>query len=225
MAVVGGGVAGITAAHILQRRFEVTLLEGNDYLGGHTHTVAVPAGPDAGTPVDTGFIVFNDRTYPLFIRLLGQLGVGWRTTEMSFSLTTRPTGLCWAGNDLNGLFAQRRNLLRPSFLRMLAGIVRFSAEARAALAVGRDPARLPRRVPARRRLPGRRRARLRAADGGRDLVHPRGRGRHLPRRAVPALLRQPRAALAPGPPGVAHGRRAAAGRTSTPSGAASGGGS
>lgn len=139
VAVVGGGVAGITAAHILQRRFEVTLLEGNDYLGGHTHTVAVPAGPDAGTPVDTGFIVFNDRTYPLFIRLLGQLGVGWRTTEMSFSLTTRPTGLCWAGNDLDGLFAQRRNIVRPSFLRMLAGIVRFSREARAALASGAIP--------------------------------------------------------------------------------------
>jgi len=140
VAVVGGGVAGITAAHILQRRFAVTLLEGNDYLGGHTHTIAVPAGPDAGTPVDTGFIVFNDRTYPLFTRLLGQLGVGWRATEMSFSLTTRPTGLCWAGNDLNGLFAQRRNIVRPSYLRMLTGITRFSREARAALAAGGVPA-------------------------------------------------------------------------------------
>ena len=139
VAVVGGGMAGITAAHILQRGFEVTLLEDNDYLGGHTHTVAVPSGPDAGTPVDTGFIVFNDRTYPLFTRLLGQLGVGWRDTGMSFSLTTRPAGLCWAGNDLDGLFAQRRNLLNLPFLLMLRGIVRFSREAREALGAGAVP--------------------------------------------------------------------------------------
>jgi predicted NAD/FAD-binding protein len=136
VAVVGGGVAGITAAHVLQRRHEVTLFERNDYVGGHTHTVVVPDGPDAGTPVDTGFIVLNDRTYPTFRRLLADLGVGVRDAEMSFSLHDERRGFFYAGNDLNGLFAQRRNLLRPSFLRMLRDILRFSREGLQALESG-----------------------------------------------------------------------------------------
>ena len=75
IAVVGAGVAGITAAFLLHARHKVTLYEKNDYLGGHTHTVRIPDGPDAGTPVDTGFIVLNDRTYPLFNRLLQGSGL------------------------------------------------------------------------------------------------------------------------------------------------------
>ena len=75
IAVIGSGVAGLTAAHILQRKFTVTLLEKKDYIGGHTHTIEIPAGPDSGTAVDTGFIVMNHRNYPLFTRLLQQLGV------------------------------------------------------------------------------------------------------------------------------------------------------
>jgi predicted NAD/FAD-binding protein len=138
IAVVGGGVAGITAAHLLQRRHDVTLFERNDYVGGHTHTIAVPDGPDAGTPVDTGFIVLNDRTYPTFHRLLAGLGVGVRPAEMSFSLHDERRRFFYAGNALNGLFAQRRNAVRPSFLRMLRDILRFSRDGLRTLERGSD---------------------------------------------------------------------------------------
>ena len=86
VAVIGGGVAGIVAAHLLQKTHDVTLLEQGDYLGGHTHTIPIPDGPDAGTPVDTGFIVFNEATYPHFIQFLEELKVSSRRTEMSFRL-------------------------------------------------------------------------------------------------------------------------------------------
>lgn len=125
VAVIGCGVAGLTAAHILQRQYNVTIFEKNEYLGGHTHTVAVPGGPDAGTPVDTGFIVCNDQTYPLFHRLLDQLGVSVRTSDMSFSYHDQVSGFQYAGTGWNGLFAQRRNLLRPRFWGMLRDIARF----------------------------------------------------------------------------------------------------
>ncbi len=125
VAVIGGGVAGIVAAHLLQKTHDVTLLEQGDYLGGHTHTIPVPDGPDAGTPVDTGFIVFNEATYPHFIGFLEELQVPWRETEMSFGFHCEQTGLVYAGNDLNGLFAQRANLLRPQFYRFLLEIGRF----------------------------------------------------------------------------------------------------
>ncbi|UCG39781.1 MAG: FAD-dependent oxidoreductase [bacterium] len=124
-AVVGGGVAGIVAAHLLQRVHQVTLFEANDYLGGHTHTVIVPDGPDAGTPVDTGFIVHNDRTYPLLRKFLSQLNVSVRDTGMSFSFHDRVSGLAYSSRGLRGLFAQPANLLRPGFWRMLEGIARF----------------------------------------------------------------------------------------------------
>ncbi|HSH68694.1 MAG TPA: FAD-dependent oxidoreductase [Deferrisomatales bacterium] len=136
IAVVGGGVAGITAAYLLQRRHAVTLYEKNDYVGGHTHTIEIPGGPDRGLPVDTGFIVLNDRTYPLFNRLLQKLGVGVRDTEMSFSFQSATTGLEYAGTGLNGLFAQRRNLWRPSHWRLLYEIVRFCRKARFDLEIG-----------------------------------------------------------------------------------------
>ena len=137
IAVVGGGVAGITAAHLLQRRHRVTLYEKNDYVGGHTHTIEVPDGPDRGLPVDTGFIVLNDRTYPLLHRLLEQLGVGVQDTEMSFSFQSTATGLEYAGTGLNGLFAQRRNLVRPAHWRLLFEVARFCRAARADLAGNR----------------------------------------------------------------------------------------
>ncbi len=135
IAVIGGGVAGLTAAHILQRRYRVTIFERNDYLGGHTHTIELPAGAgaDAGVPVDTGFIVCNDHTYPLFHRLLGQLGVSTRSSNMSFSYTDPAVPFFYAGTNLNGLFAQRRNLLRPGFWSFLAEIRRFCAEGLRAL--------------------------------------------------------------------------------------------
>ncbi len=136
IAVVGGGVAGIVAAHLLQRQHEVCLFEQNDYLGGHTHTIEVNEGPDAGLAVDTGFIVLNDRTYPLFKRFLADLDVATRQSEMSFGFQCHQSGLVYAGTDFNGLFAQRRNLVNPGFLRFLMEIVRFSRQARADLARG-----------------------------------------------------------------------------------------
>lgn len=125
IAVVGAGVAGITAAHLLARRHDVSLLERNDYLGGHTNTVVLQDGPDSGTAIDTGFIVCNDRTYPRFHRLLADLGVGVHTSDMSFGFFCEATGLAYSSRGLNSLFAQRTNLLRPAHWRMLADVVRF----------------------------------------------------------------------------------------------------
>jgi predicted NAD/FAD-binding protein len=136
IAVVGGGVAGIAAAHLLQHRHEVTLFEKNDYVGGHTHTILIDHGADAGTPVDTGFIVLNDRTYPLLMRFLAALGIPIRKSDMSFSYTCRRTGLQYASRNLDTLFAQRRNLLRPAFWRFLIEIVRFNVKTRKKLTVG-----------------------------------------------------------------------------------------
>jgi predicted NAD/FAD-binding protein len=133
VAVIGGGVAGIVAAHLLQDSCEVTIFEKEDYLGGHTHTVSVPHGPDAGTPVDTGFIVFNEATYPLFIRFLEELEVPSRETQMSFGFHCERTGLFYAGTDLDGIFAQRSNAFSASYYRFLFEIVRFCRQGKADL--------------------------------------------------------------------------------------------
>lgn len=138
VAVIGGGVAGIVAAHLLQKSHDVILLEQGDYLGGHTHTIPIPDGPDAGTPVDTGFIVFNEATYPHFIQFLAELKVESRRTEMSFGFQCCQTGLVYAGNNLNGLFAQRSNLFNPQFYRFLLEIGRFSRLANRDLDTGHD---------------------------------------------------------------------------------------
>jgi uncharacterized protein len=130
IAVIGGGVAGIVAAHLLQKTHQVTLFEQGDYLGGHTHTIAIPEGPDAGTMVDTGFIVFNEATYPYFIGFLEELGVPSRLTEMSFGFHCLKNNFVYAGNNLNGLFAQRTNLLKPHFYRFLLEIGRFCRQAK-----------------------------------------------------------------------------------------------
>ncbi len=122
IAVIGAGVSGVTTACLLQDHHEITLYEKNGYIGGHTHTVVVDRGPDAGTPVDTGFIVMNNRTYPLFTRLLNRLKVSRLDTDMSFSYTCRRTGLQYASSNLNALFAQRTNAFRPSFWRFLWGV-------------------------------------------------------------------------------------------------------
>jgi uncharacterized protein len=108
----------------------VTLFEQGDYLGGHTHTITLDDGVDAGTPVDTGFIVFNEATYPHFIGFLAELGVASRQTEMSFGYHDLETGLIYAGNNFNGLFSQRANLLKPQFYRFLQEIVRFCRRAK-----------------------------------------------------------------------------------------------
>jgi uncharacterized protein len=136
VAVIGGGVAGIVAAHLLQDTCEVTIFEKEDYLGGHTHTVSVPHGPDAGTPVDTGFIVFNEATYPLFIRFLEELEVPSRETQMSFGFHCERTGFFYAGTDLAGIFAQRSNVFSLRYYRFLFEIARFCRQGKADLTQG-----------------------------------------------------------------------------------------
>ena len=130
IAVVGSGIAGLTAAWRLDKEHEVTLFEAADYVGGHTATVDVEWARKSYA-VDTGFIVFNDWTYPHFIALLDELGVEWQFSNMSFSLSCERTGLEYNGTSLNSLFAQRRNLANPRFLRMLTDILRFNREAKA----------------------------------------------------------------------------------------------
>jgi predicted NAD/FAD-binding protein len=136
LAIVGGGVSGIAAAYLLQRVHNVVLFEKNDYVGGHTHTVEVSSGPDQGLPVDTGFIVLNDRTYPNFMRFLEQLGVSIQPTDMSFSYFDRTTGFQYAGTDLNSVFAQRANALRPGFWLFLFDILRFNSRSKRSLSDG-----------------------------------------------------------------------------------------
>lgn len=135
IAVIGSGISGLTAAHLLSRRHEVTLFEANDYLGGHTHTKQIEC---AGRvyPVNTGFIVYNDWTYPNFIKLMDQLGVATQASDMSFSVHDENSGLEYNGTNINSLFAQRINLLRPWFWQMVKDILRFNKETVAALERG-----------------------------------------------------------------------------------------
>lgn len=128
IAIIGSGIAGLTCAHLLARQHAVTVFESASWIGGHTHTVDVRLhGRDYA--VDTGFIVFNDWTYPNFIKLLGQLGVRYKPTEMSFSVCDPQRDLEYNGHSLNTLFAQRSNLLSPPFWGMLRDILRFNREA------------------------------------------------------------------------------------------------
>lgn len=125
IAVIGTGISGLTCAHLLSRQHKVTVFEANDYIGGHTATVDVEvAGKQYA--IDTGFIVFNDRTYPRFEKLMAQLNIKSMPTEMSFSVNNAITGLEYNGHNLWSLFAQRRNLFRPSFYKFLGEIVRFN---------------------------------------------------------------------------------------------------
>jgi uncharacterized protein len=125
VAVVGSGIAGLAAAHALVRDAHVTLFEAESWFGGHAHTVDVSLdGITHG--VDTGFLVFNERTYPQLIRLFAELGVDTVASDMSFSVQSPATGWQWCGSDLNSVFAQRRNLLSPRFWSMLTDIVRFN---------------------------------------------------------------------------------------------------
>ncbi|MFR9730324.1 NAD(P)/FAD-dependent oxidoreductase [Saccharopolyspora sp. MS10] len=126
VAVIGAGVSGLTAAHLLQRHHEVLLFEADDRLGGHAHTHQLTTGDGRGLPVDSGFIVHNQRTYPNLLRLFAELGVRTRETEMSMSVSCDGCGLEYAGaKRLGGLFAQPRNALRPHYLALLAQVVRF----------------------------------------------------------------------------------------------------
>jgi len=125
IAIIGSGIAGLTSAHLLSQKHNVTVFEQNDYIGGHTATVDVEyQGRDYA--IDTGFIVFNDKTYPNFLKLLAKLGMNKQETEMSFSVHNTQTGLEYNGHNLNTLFAQRRNIVRPKFWHLIRQIVRFN---------------------------------------------------------------------------------------------------
>ena len=133
IAIIGSGIAGLAAAHRLQTHAQITLLEAGSYFGGHTHTVDVtldtPQGPRTHG-VDTGFLVFNERTYPQLIALFAELGVHTAPSDMSFSVQVPASAgqprLEWSGTSLNAVFSQRRNLLNPRFWRMLRDVLRFN---------------------------------------------------------------------------------------------------
>ncbi len=129
IAIVGTGISGLVCAHLLHPHHAVTIFEAGDRVGGHTNTVRVDLDGETHH-VDTGFIVHNDRNYPNFVTLMRQLGVATQPSNMSFSVSDPRTGLEYRGTNLNTLFAQRRNLVRPSFLRMLADIARFNRAAK-----------------------------------------------------------------------------------------------
>ena len=132
IAVIGAGISGLAAAYLLSRRHRVDLFEQDARLGGHTNTVVID-GPGGAVPLDTGFLVHNDRTYPNLIRLFSELGVATRESDMSFAVSCRRSGLEYSSRGANGFFAQRRNLVNPAHLSLLRDIVRFNREAPALL--------------------------------------------------------------------------------------------
>ena len=138
IAIVGAGVSGLVAAHLLQDTHEITVFEAGAYAGGHTNTVTVETESGAHD-VDTGFIVFNDRNYPRFERLLQRLGVAWQPSSMTFSVSDETGDFEYNGSSPNGLFAKRAHLVTPWFHRMVADLVRFNREARTLLASREDP--------------------------------------------------------------------------------------
>ena len=131
IAIIGSGISGQTCGYLLSTKHHVTLYEANDYLGGHTATIDIDMEGQT-LAVDSGFIVFNDRTYPNFIKLMKQVGVTAKSSEMSFSVRNNVTGLEYNGHDLNTLFAQRRNLLNPKFYYFIIEILRFNKLAKKA---------------------------------------------------------------------------------------------
>jgi len=129
IAIIGSGISGLTTGYLLSKNHDITMFEKNDYIGGHTHTHEIDH-EGKNLSVDSGFIVYNERTYPNFIKLLDQLGVKRQLTRMGFSVKSESDDLEYAGHSLNGLFAQRSNFFRPSFIRMLRSMKRFNQEAR-----------------------------------------------------------------------------------------------
>lgn len=125
IAIIGTGVSGLTCAHLLHKHYDVTVFEKNNYIGGHTATVDVKV-KGIEYAIDTGFIVFNDRTYPYFEKLLSRIGINKKKTQMSFSVHNEATGFEYNGHTFTSLFAQRRNIFRPKFWRLLRDIVKFN---------------------------------------------------------------------------------------------------
>ncbi len=125
IAIIGSGISGLTAAYLLSKKYQVTVFEKNAVIGGHTATVDVNIGQQ-DYAIDTGFIVFNNKTYPNFLALLDEIGVEKQPTEMSFSVHNCQTGLEYNGHNLDTLFAQRRNIFRPKFWLLIREILRFN---------------------------------------------------------------------------------------------------
>ena len=129
IAIIGTGISGLTSAYLLSKEHIVHVYEAQEYIGGHVHTLPVHLN-GISYEIDTGFIVFNDRTYPNFNKLLNKINVLSQPTSMSFSVKCETTGLEYNGTSINGLFAQRLNLLKPSFLLMVKDILRFNRDAK-----------------------------------------------------------------------------------------------
>lgn len=129
IAIIGGGISGLVSAYLLNEDHDIVLFEANDYIGGHTHTIDVTIGKSRYA-VDTGFIVFNEVTYPNFLKLLKRLGVASQPSTMTFSVKSERDGIEYNTHNLNTIFAQRKNLLDPSFYRMIMDIFRFRREFR-----------------------------------------------------------------------------------------------
>jgi len=125
IAIIGSGISGLTSAYLLSKKHQVTVFEKSDKIGGHTATVDVKKAGE-NLAIDTGFIVFNDKTYPNFLALLSEIGINKQATEMSFSVHNCQTGLEYNGHNLNTLFAQRRNIFRPKFWSLVKEILRFN---------------------------------------------------------------------------------------------------
>jgi predicted NAD/FAD-binding protein len=129
IAVIGSGIAGLAASYYLSRKHEVSLFDKDGRLGGHTNTALVETGSGRTIPVDTGFIVHNDHTYPNLMKLLKELGVETQPSDMSFSVTNRQSGFEYSSHGVNGFFAQRSNLFRPAHYLLLNEILRFNCTA------------------------------------------------------------------------------------------------
>ena len=125
IAIIGSGISGLTSAHILSKKHEVYLFEKNDYVGGHTHTHKIKENTNS-INVDSGFIVYNENTYPNFIKLLDILNIERQHTEMGFSVKSNSEDFEYAGNSINSIFSQRKNIFKPSFLMMIYNILKFN---------------------------------------------------------------------------------------------------
>ncbi|WP_306330863.1 NAD(P)/FAD-dependent oxidoreductase [Vibrio injensis] len=131
IAIIGSGISGLTCGHYLHQQHNVTIFEANDYIGGHTATVDVELNGQSYA-IDTGFIVYNDRTYPNFIQMMNEIGIRGVATQMSFSVRNDANGLEYSGHTITTLFAQKRNWFKPSFYRFIREILRFNRLAKAA---------------------------------------------------------------------------------------------